>query len=423
MAVNYKIRLMSYVHKACIGREIGKYNSLGFQFYQKIAFEKNEQDIKLLQARLGNLIMMNKNTAMMNKNTALFNIDKNDPCFNALSKILNINISSTTFFGDDKEKIIGTIEKDKNGNKYLKEISTGRLFPILGYEIEKMELTANRGTAYVAIKINLMKHPGFSAANVVGAVDSLEPASINDVRNYIEKVNKNKINSLADDNAMLDDVVMTTPEDKLTLSEEVSLMEDIEILLNKLMKKNYSIYKNYKGIYDQLKSLSSLSQLDKNTLLNLRKEIEFKLLTGEDLKKYLEKELSSYLNSFMNNEEVEEQLDIYSLDVITNYFLNSRDDYQLQEQKSIIEKLAGLYTLVTKYNTNTDRVMIEESYFNELKKSILLYIDSLHKEGITDTEIDFDREYETSEILELIYNMNLSVIQNNNLKMKKKSKI
>lgn len=63
--------------------------------------------------------------------------------------------------------------------------------------------------------------------------------------------------------------------------------------------------------------------------------------------------------------------------------------------------------------------MIEESYFNELKKSILLYIDSLHKEDITDTEIDFDREYETSEILELIYNMNLSVIQNNNLKMKK----
>lgn len=415
MAVNYKIRLMSYVHNACIGREIGKYNSLGFQFYQKIAFEKNEQDIKLLQARLGNLIMMNKNTA--------FNIDKNDPCFNALSKILNINISGTPFWGADKEKIIGTIEKDKNGNKYLKEISTGRLFPILGYEIEKMELTTNKGTAYVDIKINLMKHPGFSAANVVGAVDSLEPASINDVRNYIEKVNKNKINSLADDNAMLGDVVMTTPEDKLTLSEEVSLMEDIEILLNKLMKKNYSIYKNYKGIYDQLKSLSSLSPLDKNTLLNLRKEIEFKLLTGEDLKKYLEKELSSYLNSFMNNEEVEEQLDIYSLDVITNYFLNRRDDYQLQEQKSIIEKLAGLYTLVTKYNTNTDRVMIGESYFNELKKSILLYIDSLHKEGITDTEIDFDREYETSEILVLIYNMNLSVIQNNNLKMKKKLKI
>ena len=59
------------------------------------------------------------------------------------------------------------------------------------------------------------------------------------------------------------------------------------------------------------------------------------------------KELSSYLYSFMNNEKVEEQLDIYSLDVITNYFLNRRDDYQLQEQKSIIEKLAGLYTLVT----------------------------------------------------------------------------
>lgn len=415
MAVNYKIRLMSYAHKVCIGREIGKYNSLGFQFYQKIAFEKNAQDIKLLQARLGNLIMMNKNTA--------FNIDKNDPCFNALSKILNINISSTPFFGVDKEKIIGTIEKDKNGNKYLKEISTGRLFPIFGFEKEEMELTVNKGIVYVKIKINLMKHPGFSVANVVGAVDSLEPVSINDVHNYIEKVNKNKINSLADDNAMLGDVVMTTPEDKLTLSEDVSLMEDIEILLNKLMKKNYSIYEDYKGIYDQLKDLSSLSPLDKNTLLNLRNEIEFKLLTEEDLKKYLEKELSSYLNSFMNNEKVEEQLDIYSLDVITNYFLNRRDDYQLQEQKSIIEKLAGLYTLVTKYNTNTDRVMIEESYFNELKKSILLYIDSLHKEGITDTEIDFDREYETSEILELIYNMNLSVIQNNNLKMKKKMKI
>lgn len=415
MAVNYKIRLMKYVRKVCISREIGRYNSHGFQFYQRIAFEKNEQDIELLQARLGNFIMMNKNPT--------FYIDKNDSCFNALLKILNINISSTSFSGDEKEKIIGTIEKDKNGNKYLKEISTGRLFPILGYETEKMELTANKGIAYVYIKINLMKHPGFSAANVVGAVDTLEPASINDVQDYIEKVNKSKIISLADDNAMLGDVVMTTPEDKLTLSEEVSLMEDIEILLSKLMKKNYSIYKNYKGIYDQLKSLSSLSPLDKNTLLNLRKEIEFKLLTGEDLKKYLEKELSSYLNSFMNNEEVEEQLDIYSLDVITNYFLNRRDDYQLQEQKSIIEKLAGLYTLVTKYNTNTDRVMIEESYFNELKKSILLYIDSLHKEGITDTEIDFDREYETSEILELIYNMNLSVIQNNNLKMKKKLKI
>ncbi len=415
MAVNYKIRLMSYVHELCITREIGKYNSFGFQFYQRIAFEKNEQDIELSQTRLSDFIMMNKN--------ATFNIDKNDPCFNALLKVLNINISSTPFFGDEKEKIIGTIEKDKNGNKYLKEISTGRLFPLLGYEIEKMELTANRGTAYVDIKINLMKHPGFSAVNIVGAVDTLEPASINNVQDYIGKVNKSKIISLADDNAMLGDVVMTTPEDKLTLSEEVSLMEDIEILLSKLMKKNYSIYKDYKGIYDQLKDLSSLNPLDKNTLLNLRKEIEFKLLTGEDLKKYLDKELSSYLNSFMNNEEVEEQLDIYSLDVITNYFLNRRDDYQLQEQKSIIEKLAGLYTLVTKYNIDTDRIMIEESYFNELKKSILLYIDSLHKEGITDTEIDFDREYGTSEILKLIRNMNLSISQNNNLKMNKKWKI
>ncbi len=355
---------------------------------------------------------------------ALYEFDKNIR-FIFLKYILEIEIIIKSLLAEVISKKYG-IENYLTVNSFDSNIDnsiTEKSINKIKKEIEKMELTANRGTAYVDIKINLMKHPGFSAVNIVGAVDTLEPASINNVQDYIGKVNKSKIISLADDNAMLGDVVMTTPEDKLTLSEEVSLMEDIEILLSKLMKKNYSIYKDYKGIYDQLKDLSSLSPLDKNTLLNLRKEIEFKLLTGEDLKRYLEKELSSYLNSFMNNEEVEEQLDIYSLDAITNYFLNRRDDYQLQEQKSIIEKLAGLYTLVTKYNIDTDRIMIEESYFNELKKSILLYIDYLHKEGITDTEIDFDREYGTSEILELIRNMNLSISQNNNLKMNKKWKI
>lgn len=399
MAVYYKAEIISNIKSDGFRELIGTIDrNNSFSFTSTCIFEKDHKDIEEARSRISTLIKT------YDKND--FSIKRGDKCFDTLERLFKGK--SVSYSRNVKKQVIVEVCEDKNKIKYLKEISTGRLFPALGYCVEKFDFSEYNGSVEMVAEVDLLKHLGFSAVNVVINPWRLVPASKNEVNEYLKNVIKEEIIKLADDNAILDSVIITEPEEKLCLNEELSLMEEIEILLNRLEKKDHNIFKDYGELYERLKDSKSLSQLNKSMLISLKRELEYKLLTGNEIKVFLEEEINNYMEHFKSGKEIETPLDIFSLDMMTSNFLSESNKYSILEQKNIIESIAGLYVLVTKENINSVAVVnASESYFNELKKSILLYIESLHKEGITDIEIDFNKDYEVDEILNLIKDMKL----------------
>lgn len=96
------------------------------------------------------------------------------------------------------------------------------------------------------------------------------------------------------------------------------------------------------------------------------------------------------------------------LDKLMELFLKTKDSYNILEQRKILRNFASLYALEVKENESEVTVeRLQDSYFEDLKKSILLFINALVESGyvkdsiiteLTDTE-------NTEEILNLIKNL------------------
>ena len=88
--------------------------------------------------------------------------------------------------------------------------------------------------------------------------------------------------------------------------------------------------------------------------------------------------------------------------------IKTKDNYSILEQRKILRNFASLYALEVKENESEVTVeRLQDSYFEDLKKSILLFINALVESGyvkdniiteLTDTE-------NTEEILNLIKNL------------------
>ena len=95
-------------------------------------------------------------------------------------------------------------------------------------------------------------------------------------------------------------------------------------------------------------------------------------------------------------------------------FLKTKDNYSILEQRKILRNFATIYALEVKENENeVDPNRLKDSYFNDLRKSVLLSIKSLIQTGLFKSNIQFELSTDESieNILELIRSLEIEKVQ------------
>ena len=120
-----------------------------------------------------------------------------------------------------------------------------------------------------------------------------------------------------------------------------------------------------------------------------------------------------YLSHFIENTQEKTSITLDDLDKLMELFLKTKDSYSIVEQRKILRSFATIYTLEVKENSNEiDSNRLKDSYFNDLKKSILLSIRTLIQTGLFKSNIQFELSTDESieNILELIRSLELKNI-------------
>lgn len=192
-------------------------------------------------------------------------------------------------------------------------------------------------------------------------------------------------------------------------------MENIEYLIQKLKKVNPAKAKEFSEEYDHALNIEDIMQnkmVSEAALIALEAKLEFELMfsKGENtsLADKIEDLKREYLSHFVSETQEKTSITLDDLDKLMELFLKTKDSYSILEQRKILRNFASLYALEVKENESEVTVeRLQDSYFEDLKKSILLFINALVESGyvkdniiteLTDTE-------NTEEILNLIKNL------------------
>ena len=137
-----------------------------------------------------------------------------------------------------------------------------------------------------------------------------------------------------------------------------------------------------------------------------------------------------YLSHFIEKTQEKTSITLDDLDKLMELFLKTKDSYSILEQRKILRNFATIYTLEVKENIKEiDSNRLKDSYFNDLKKSIILSIKSLIQTGLFKGNIQFELSTDESieSILELIRSLEIEKTQEEpensnqkNLKMSEK---
>ena len=201
-------------------------------------------------------------------------------------------------------------------------------------------------------------------------------------------------------------------------------MDNIEYLLMKLKKVNNELYSKYQNEYNEL-----LSGLTGDNLINLRPttllgfqsleaSIEIELFTNKhqansilECLNTLEKE---YLNNVLTGIDKQTSITFNELERISELFLKIKNRYNLLEQRNVLKKIGFLYLMEVKENIDSFLVNdLENSYFKEYLKTMLIHIDALKELGIIKGNIliDLNNDLNVASVLEIIKNIEFNVYE------------
>lgn len=363
-------------------------------------------------------------------------------------KILNKEYSNTQHYysaNSTYEEIIYERVEDQEGNIYAKELLTGSLFPIEGdgavetkvYTVKRL-VTNGSIVEYCDLTISSdSNHVNY--ARIEKIVTDYKIASPNDVENYktqfdggfrLQKAKEKFLRKIREDSMSntLDSEVEVFPikpkkkEKRKRESQNITTkcMENIEYLIQKLKKVNPAKAKEFSEEYDQVLNIEDIMQnkmVSEAALIALEAKLEFELMfaKGENtsLTDKLEDLKREYLSHFVSETQEKTSITLDDLDKLMELFLKTKDSYSILEQRKILRNFAGVYALEVKENESKVTVeRLQDSYFEDLKKSILLFINALVESGyvkdniiteLTDTE-------NTEEILNLIKNLEFKKI-------------
>lgn len=339
------------------------------------------------------------------------------------------NFLSTNFY--HTTVIVYEIVEDVDGNKYGKELITGLLFPL--YINPNSKYFYGRGD-----NCNLELERTFTNTNIARFKYILkedEVASINIVNEYLElqgnkgELNKFKknITQLYNENVFKNEIILKDEEPLEKENEITKIMEDIEFILNLLKQYNRKLYIKHYEEYNNLCSANNDTQNycvpNKKDYLNLLSNIKLSLLTTKEncdnVPEYLNNINIKYFNKIINNEISINDININDVENIYDMFLKSKDKYSVEIQRDILKKLALLYVLVVKTNMdNINEFELENSYFKNSLKSVILQIDNLLKLEILDgnVQIDFSKNPNIKDTLEIIKNIEFNKLGKENIK-------
>ena len=333
--------------------------------------------------------------------------------------------------------------EDQDGNLYARELLSGKLFPISDKNTKFMKYTlidipSCPNASTFAIKIEAeYRHPNYDKIYSVMMFEEI--ADTNDVAEYLSKYDRiflgehkkqkriNRITYESNKNVLSEEVEVTEiSRNKQTKTERRSQntltisMENIEYMISRLESINPERSKYYSEEYER--ALNSVDIMQNKTvseasIISLEARLEFELMftKGENtsLVDKLDELKKEYLSHFIENTQEKTSITLDDLDKLMELFLKTKDSYSIVEQRKILRNFATIYTLEVKENSNEiDSNRLKDSYFNDLKKSILLSIRTLIQTGLFKSNIQFELSTDESieNILELIRSLELKNI-------------
>lgn len=351
--------------------------------------------------------------------------------------------------------------EDAEGNIYARELLSGKLFPIsdshtkfMKYTLTDIPSCPNASTFTIKIETEY-RHPNYEKIYSVMMFE--EVADKNDLDEYLNEYDRmffgekkkqkriDKITYESNKNVLCEEVEVTEiskrkkekpqrqSQNTLTIS-----MENIEYMISRLESINPERSKYYGEEYERALNSVDIMQnktVSESALISLEARLEFELMftKGENttLVEKLEELKKEYLSHFVSKEQEKTSISLDDLDKLMELFLKTKDSYSILEQRKILRNFATIYALEVKENENEiDSNRLKDSYFNDLKKSIILSIKSLIQTGLFKSNIQFELSTDESieNILELIRSLEIEKAQEEpensnqkNLKMSEKS--
>lgn len=357
----------------------------------------------------------------VNNNINIFDITGMFPKLSALC-----NLKDFYFQYNLKENIIFEKILDESGAYYGKELYTGLIFPILD-DIhnknvviikEEVEKTANLITYCLTLNINFKKMDKCEAI-----IYNYKVADINEINEYLEvkkhkrklKKETNKIIELANKNVYNTEIVPAHKEEvKREKQDELTIMmENIEFLLEKLGTINPELKEKYEKEYELLLNsedeILSTSSLTKASLSRIEGEMEYAISysrsSSSDIVSYLENLKKEYLNNFISNIENKTNITLKEIDKLNELFLKMKSSYNLKVQREVIRNISFIYLMEVYENIGIiSKEDLEDSYFIDNKKSIIIAIETLIRLDLIEDNIiiDYNSDLNIEEILDLI---------------------
>ena len=349
-----------------------------------------------------------------------------------------------------RDEIIYEKVSDEEGNIYGREILTGSLFPIASdtsidvkeYEVEKNQAWSNEIDFTLTITQNF-KHRNYARLETI-LVDN-EVASPNEIEEYKTRFDTGfrhekkkeeflrRIRENSNTNTLIDEVEVSVIKPKKkekkqreTQDNTTKVMESIEYLIRKLKKINPGKAKEFNEKYEAAlneEDILSKRSISLATLINLEASLEFELMftKGENttLTGKLEELRREYLTHFVTGSKEKTKITLDDLDKLMELFLKTKDNYSLIEQRKILRNFASVYMFEVKENESEVTLKrLEDSYFEDLKKSIMLCIDALIENGFVKSNMiaELSKEETTEEVLNLIRSLEFNKLSKEQVK-------
>lgn len=349
-----------------------------------------------------------------------------------------------------RDEIIYEKVSDEEGNIYGREILTGSLFPIASdtsidvkeYEVEKNQAWSNEIDFTLTITQNF-KHRNYARLETI-LVDN-EVASPNEIEEYKTRFDTGfrhekkkeeflrRIRENSNTNTLIDEVEVSVIKPKKkekkqreTQDNTTKVMESIEYLIRKLKKINPEKAKEFNEKYEAAlneEDILSKRSISLAALISIEASLEFELMftKGENttLTGKLEELKKEYLTYFVTDSKAKTKITLDDLDKLMELFLKTKDNYSLIEQRKILRNFSSVYMFEVKENESEITLKrLEDSYFEDLKKSIMICIDALIENGFVESNMiaELSKEETTEEVLNLIRSLEFNKLSKEQVK-------